>query len=157
MRVFDKPRWQEEGALSPGERRCLRDPGAVKMQICNNRLGHTMNALRRITPIRQIARAYSSLLALTGSVQEISRTLACTSSVPSITSEHIEWINASIESVAQAMTTCAPSPKEVDVYSRFGFQLMLDASSLVDRCVIETGKLTISRMMCARLGDGEGD
>jgi FkbM family methyltransferase len=88
-----------------------------------------MTSLIQRSPFRQLAHAYGSLLSLAGSGQEISRSLA--------------RIAAALAEQAAATPAPAPAPAEkmdIDVHRRFGFDLMLDKSSLVDRTVIETGQ-----------------
>jgi FkbM family methyltransferase len=80
--------------------------------------------ISEISPFRQLVHAYSSFLRLSNSADEISRTL----------NGSFATMNASIQALA------GPAAKDIDMYKRLGFEFVLDRSSLVDRCVIETGQ-----------------
>ena len=82
--------------------------------------------LANTSPIRQIRRAYESMLRLATSAEQISNSL--------------QRIAAAGAAPLPATVLAAEQVNEaVAIYERLGCKLLLDRSSLVDRCVIETG------------------
>ncbi|MBJ7311890.1 FkbM family methyltransferase [Rugamonas sp. CCM 8940] len=79
-----------------------------------------MSTLHNITPFRQMKNAYASLLSLANSAKEISTAVA------------------RLSATAPAGTVSS-EPTGVSIYDRLGCRLLLDPSSLVDRCVINQG------------------
>jgi FkbM family methyltransferase len=78
------------------------------------------------SPIRQIRHAYKSMLRLATSAEQISNSLQ---------------LMATAGAAPLPVTRLAAEPpmEAVGLYERLGCRLLLDRSSLVDRCVIETG------------------
>jgi FkbM family methyltransferase len=81
--------------------------------------------LANTSPIRQLRRAYGSMLRLAASAEQISSSLQRMAAA--------EW------EPVPASTRAAELDVAVAIYERLGCKLLLDRSSLVDRCVIEGG------------------
>jgi FkbM family methyltransferase len=103
------------------------------------------------TPLRQMARLYASVLALPPSLSALAERSA---SLP--TRDDVAHAAARIDAALQRLTdatstarTPAPAPPpaaappsdpaQPRVHERAGFKLMLDPTSLVDRCMIDAG------------------
>ncbi|HDR9834722.1 TPA: FkbM family methyltransferase [Burkholderia multivorans] len=106
----------------------------------------------RMTPFRQIYRAYSTLIGLRGSVDALTHRVdgvadrvdhlanrvdgvadAAGAIEPTLTK-----INEAIGSIQESIAINAKKP--IDLYERHGFTFVLDKSSLVDRSMIETSQ-----------------
>lgn len=89
-----------------------------------------------VTPFRQLTRAYSALLNINhavGNLHALQRD-AIREGMAGV--ESAAGVQVAIAAVAQPIV--APV-RDVDVHERMGLNLLLDKSSLMDRCVIETG------------------
>lgn len=91
-----------------------------------------MRGLFRFTPFRQVARAFLSVRSRVTSGREVYLFPARSASNPGQKSTGL-----SAESATPERAT--PTGAEAAIYPRFGYQLLLDRSSLVDRVVIESG------------------
>ncbi|MEM5405813.1 FkbM family methyltransferase [Paraburkholderia unamae] len=90
----------------------------------------------RMTPFRQIYRAYSTLMGLRGSVEALSQRLDKMAQELAPVAPSIERMSPKIDVIEEKIS----QKKPVDLYDRHGFTFMLDRSSLVDRTMIETSQ-----------------
>jgi FkbM family methyltransferase len=98
-----------------------------------------MVAFTELPVLRQLTRAYGSLLALAEAAQSMKGSLGVLAAVAR--EKHGDVWPPVAQPLLQPLSPAAPAPeaKQVALHARLGMELLLDRSSLVDRTVIETG------------------
>jgi FkbM family methyltransferase len=91
------------------------------------------------TPFRQLGRAYAALINISNAAVkfQVSQRDAIREGMDGVESALLGMQAAMLLNAQQAPAN--RSPRAVDLHDRLGLHLLLDKSSLVDRCVIETG------------------
>jgi len=109
-------------------------------------------AVADISPFRQLIRAYSALLSISNhmalmpdalhenrrALVEIRDAAPDLQSTEKLLSEIKDAVSALKPPEIPDPIIIQPTPKPIDLFSRLGFNLLLDESSIVDRTVIET-------------------
>lgn len=108
-----------------------------------------MSNFSRITPFRQLARAYSALLQvadsmdrMSGRIDQISEESERRHRADADLHRSLIAIHGSIEDIANTARRALPpalGENDVTIHELDGYRLLLDRSSMVDRVVMETG------------------
>ena len=125
-----------------------RSPEARHEASKPNRSEFYIREIAPALPLRPMLKSYSAVLAISNSLNQIAFELQNLSHIQSqrTSAEQLALAIGSAvkksEEIQPVIAAPVPDPRPtfpVDVYQRLGFNLLLDPSSIVDHCVIETG------------------